>query len=99
MGLFSRNKKCTSVSAPSVQNTEPIKLNRSAQSGLKKHPTGFYKNATKDKDGIPIASRMYWNVSAKPSFRNFPYPRTHGNLSPERCKSTLDVVQSIEFTV
>lgn len=64
MGLFSRTKKSSGAPTSSVPITKPIKVDSRTQLGLKNHPTGFYKNAPKNASGMPVASRMYWNVSS-----------------------------------
>ena len=64
MGLFSRTKKNSDAPTSSAPTTKPIKIDSRTKIGLKNHPTGFYKNSPKNANGLPVASRMYWNVSS-----------------------------------
>jgi hypothetical protein len=58
MGFFSKKKKSAPTTAPTAN--KPGTLERFT---LKRHETRLLKHATKDQNGYPMASRIYWNVS------------------------------------
>ncbi|KAF9741782.1 hypothetical protein PMIN01_01321 [Paraphaeosphaeria minitans] len=64
MGFFSKSKK--GVTTPSDTNSapkpKPVKPGLIESFVLKRHNTGVLRYGTKDENGWPIASRMYWNT-------------------------------------
>lgn len=63
MGFFSRTKKSSPAQAPAKEAAPKIKVTSSMTRTLSSHPSRFYKHAQKDKQGIPHATHMYWNLS------------------------------------
>ncbi|KAF2449744.1 HET-domain-containing protein [Karstenula rhodostoma CBS 690.94] len=64
MGLFSRTKK--NVPAPTATSSailKPLKPGLIESFILRRHQTGLLKYGTKDENGWPTASQMYWNTS------------------------------------